>query len=221
MEFAGFRGGSRGAIMSTLNLPAELRAGFAALIGEFGASARQPVARRVPRTAWPVLTFGKHEGKTLVQAVLTDPDWVFWAHGQGALKHVPRADELCLKARNIRIPAGRHGPKVADYVMHFGRKLSHVEVGYAADMDRSEDRGVLRRPVLDLSVAHATSNRDKLGSRVLLDVVKAYVFMPKGWRRVTKDRGEAFFNDDSNFALPADYGKIQGVPSPIRHRQKL
>ncbi len=150
---------------------------------------------------WLPLTFGKHEGKTLPQVALTDPDWLFWAEGDGILVRfrVPRAVELCFRARNIRISDGTRGARVADYVLNSSGKLSHVEVGYANEMNRSEDRGVVRRPGLDLSVAHAIAGRDKLGAERILKALSVHVFKPMGWARVTKERGESFFNDAANF----------------------
>jgi hypothetical protein len=32
---------------------------------------------------WTTLNFGTHEGKSLPQIVISDPDWFFWAVARG------------------------------------------------------------------------------------------------------------------------------------------
>jgi len=49
---------------------------------------------------WTTVPFGKHQGKTLPQIVIDDPDWFFWILPEvyGPLKF--EADEAC----KIKIP---------------------------------------------------------------------------------------------------------------------
>jgi len=147
--------------------------------------------------SWNALYFGKHQGRTLPEVVLTDPDWVFWAAENHLLDQVPRARELCAKARTIAFP----GPRVVDYIAHpWMRKLSHIEVVVPSDVPRDEDRGVTRLHVFDLCFARQLAPRDKTGSRRIIDALRKYVFEPRGWKRMTKARCEEFFDDASCFA---------------------
>jgi hypothetical protein len=53
---------------------------------------------------WTTVPFGKHQGKTLPQIVIDDPDWFFWIlprlYGQLKIE----ADDLARKASKIKIP---------------------------------------------------------------------------------------------------------------------
>ena len=54
-----------------------------------------------------ILNFGKHEGKSLPEVLLHEPDWFFWAIENHVLeKHgfAAEASDLNFKARNIKIP---------------------------------------------------------------------------------------------------------------------
>ena len=53
---------------------------------------------------WTTFPFGKHQGKTLPQIVLDDPDWFFWILPEldGHLKI--EAHDLARKASKIKIP---------------------------------------------------------------------------------------------------------------------
>jgi hypothetical protein len=57
---------------------------------------------------WSKLTFGKHDGKTLPQVILTDPDWFFWAIEKRVFDNWPalrvEANDILQKARRIKIP---------------------------------------------------------------------------------------------------------------------
>jgi hypothetical protein len=58
---------------------------------------------------WSKLEFGKHDGKTLPQVVLSDPDWFFWAIDNGVFDHIPpalraEAKHVLRKATRIKIP---------------------------------------------------------------------------------------------------------------------
>jgi hypothetical protein len=53
---------------------------------------------------WTTLSFGGHEGKTLSQIILDDPNWFFWILPElyGPLKL--EADDPARKASRIKIP---------------------------------------------------------------------------------------------------------------------
>ena len=55
-----------------------------------------------------ILNFGKHEGKSLPEVLLHDPDWFFWAIENHVLEKrlglAAEARDLDFKARNIKIP---------------------------------------------------------------------------------------------------------------------
>ena len=55
-----------------------------------------------------ILNFGDHEGKSLAQVVLHDPDWFFWAMEEHVFNKypglLPEARDLSYKACHIKIP---------------------------------------------------------------------------------------------------------------------
>jgi hypothetical protein len=56
---------------------------------------------------WSLLNFGKHEGESLPEVVLRDPDWFFWAIDEKAIRSqvlAAEAQELDFKASNIKLP---------------------------------------------------------------------------------------------------------------------
>lgn len=151
---------------------------------------------------WSIIHFGRHAGKTLPKIALDDPDWVFNAAERGYLQRVARSRELVSKARAIRIPDGLRGPRVADYIAHGNGRLDHVEVDYGSRMVRDEDSGVWRRGHLDLSFAYFLAGGvDRTGSKAIVEAVRSFVFKPRGWKRMTAELCEAFFDDDANFVL--------------------
>jgi hypothetical protein len=63
---------------------------------------------------WSKLEFGKHDGKTLPQVVLSDPDWFFWAIDNGVLDHTPpalRAEAKDVLRKATRIKIAKPDPK--------------------------------------------------------------------------------------------------------------
>lgn len=61
-------------------------------------------------SGWTTLDFGRHNGRTLPQVVLIDPDWFFYALEKGWLQGdslVAEAKEVASKAR---VPPRVDGP---------------------------------------------------------------------------------------------------------------
>jgi hypothetical protein len=155
--------------------------------------------------AWTVLQFGKHKGKTLPQILFSDPDWFFWAieknifEGKGPLER--EAQEINYKARNIKIPSKEGKDLVAEYLIHAptGKFGSMVIV----PRDRSLHQGsspASRKDVIDLSFPREIAGYDKLGCGNLLLSVKHHLFGDRHCR-MTRQRCEAFFEDDSNLVM--------------------
>ena len=56
---------------------------------------------------WTALTIGKHQGKTLPQVILSDPDYFYWALEQDNFfrgKLLTEAKTLATRAGRIKIP---------------------------------------------------------------------------------------------------------------------
>ncbi len=153
--------------------------------------------------SWSPLYFGKHQGKTLPQIVLTDPDWFFWAVENGVFQNkgslAQEAEEVARKATRIRIPDAEGEERVAEYIIHPPtRKFSHMDIVPA---DQPGDKGsspTFRSHVIDLSVPRKIARYDKLGCRSLLSSVKYTLFGNKS-ARMTKQRCEEFFDNPDNF----------------------
>jgi hypothetical protein len=59
---------------------------------------------------------------------------------------------------------------------------------------------IKRKDVIDMSVPTSNRNYDKMGCKLLVKDIKHHIFGNSNVK-LTKERGEAFFNDDSNFVL--------------------
>ena len=154
---------------------------------------------------WTKLEFGKHRGLTLPQIMFKDPDWVFWMHTTGFFQnshaHGREADEIYRKSRAIKVPQTGDEKMVAEYIVdprnHNFRGLDLVPASRPPHQGYSQ---TFRLPVIDMAKVWEIAKYDKSGYQRLISDLKLYLF---GSRRVrmTKQRCEAFFDDDANFAL--------------------
>lgn len=155
--------------------------------------------------SWSTIWFGKHKGKTLPQVVFSDPDWFFWAIEEdvfkGKGKIFKEAREINRKSKNIRIPQKGPGKLVAEYVIHPPtEKFNHMEILPVSRPRHEGSSPTLRLESIDLSVPKEISPYDKHGCKHLISNLKYYLFGSKSYK-MTKDRCEAFFEDDDNFDL--------------------
>jgi hypothetical protein len=150
---------------------------------------------------WTVLHFGKHRGKTLPQIVLSDPDWFFWALKADAFKKPSLKEEakaINYKTRRIKIQPDPSGLEV-EYIVHPSvGKLGAVHV---VPEDRPPHHGsspTYRSKYFDLSMPRQIAQYDKTGGTTLLKAIKTNVFRNVNIR-FTRERCEAFFDDEDNF----------------------
>lgn len=151
-----------------------------------------------------VLSFGKHEGKTMVATVFADPAWFLWAlqegvfHDRGGKWLQAEAEEIWLKARSIKIPPRySSGSQAAYYYQGWNHKFMDVMI---VDDGRYEEHADIRK-VLDLGHIFDFGVRDGVGNNLLSRGIKRIVF-GRGVR-VTVAMLEAFFADPANFDLPS------------------
>ena len=149
---------------------------------------------------WSELTFGRHEGRILPEVVFRDPDWFFWAmendvfERRGVIKH--EADYVCMKATSIRIPRSNERELEVQHYIHPGTgKFGQLEV---VPKEQPLHSQAFRGSVIDLSVARSIARYDKCGSRLLVRCAKEILFGSKSYR-MTRQRCEEFFDDESNF----------------------
>ena len=160
----------------------------------------QLIIERGNRTMnWTNINFGKHQGKTLPQVILDDPDWFFWAYEnkvfKGALAF--EAQEVYRRARSIKVPQRNGQRMLVEYVIDKptgkfgmmrlipdGTDLEHLNVS----------------PVIDFFTPRAYAGCDKTGCKNLVFDFKAIYFGNRS-HRMSKRAREEFFNDDRNFKL--------------------
>jgi hypothetical protein len=156
---------------------------------------------------WTTMESTKHEGLTLPQALLKDPDWFFFmmekeqpfAHSQ-LLR--AQARDLYLKATSIRIPEdGKVEALEIEHMIHYpSRKYAGFIVVPASKESHQGSSQTLRRDHLDMSVPRQIAPYDKSGNQLLVKFMKPLYFGNEK-ARLTKEKCEAFFNDRSNFYL--------------------
>ena len=113
-----------------------------------------------------VLHFGKHQGKTLVDTVFSDPAWYLWAidrgvfHDRGGPRLQIEAEAVWLKARHIRKPREYpDGWQVAYYYQGWNHKFMGLRI--VADGRYEEHADV--KDVLDLGHVCGCGCRDGVG----------------------------------------------------------
>ena len=146
---------------------------------------------------WSTLRFGKHEGKTLPQVVLHDPDWFFWAIGHNIFRDqiAEEAQEIASKATHIKIP--RPDPENWRIKYQFTPDGKFVGLGVipTATTD-TETEYAMTDACLDLSLIHRLQKYDKFGYRMLLAKFRDYFF---DGSKLTQEICEHFFYKEANF----------------------
>jgi len=146
---------------------------------------------------WTPLKFGKHEGKTLPQIVLNDPDWFFWALAVGIF-HEPQDYEAHLigcRARSIIIPKPDPENWRVEYYFSLDDKFSGFSI-VKAEIAGIESGKCQISSHLDLSYPRQSRPYDKLGNKMMLKSFKHYYF---GGSNLTKEKCENFFYRRENF----------------------
>ena len=145
--------------------------------------------------SWTILTFGKHEGQTFPQILLSDPDWFFWLVAQGTLygRLAEEAHDLAKKAKRIKIPKGMLEDTEVEYQHERDGRFCGIQ--FASARIPAQPRAA-RCKVLDLSYPRQCKAYDKRGYRILIASVRHHYF---GGRNLTKDKCEKFFSDEKNF----------------------
>ena len=147
---------------------------------------------------WSTLKFGKHEGKTLPQIILHDPDWFYWAHGNSIFKSpnlAEQASEIADKASRIKIPKPDPENWRIKYAIHPSGKFQDIIIVPLKDAYHG-DSDILFGESLDLFMPRRFKAYDKLGYRLLLAKFKKCWFNSEN---LTKDLCERFFMDEENF----------------------
>jgi hypothetical protein len=122
---------------------------------------------------------------------------------QNSHVHGREADEIYTQARLVIVPLTRDEQLVAEYIVdprrHNFRGLDLVPISRPPHQGYSQ---TFRLPIIDMAKVWEIAKYDKSGYQRLISDLKLYLF---GSRRVrmTKQRCEAFFDDDANFTLAA------------------
>ena len=152
---------------------------------------------------WIELDFGKHDGKSLPQVLLSDPDWFFWALDKKAFDKClalrTQATLLNDRARRIKPPTNEFADPVVEYLIHRPTmKFARFEI---VPRERQLHEGAsptFRSDLIDMSVPRRIAAYDKLGCGSLIKSLKHYLFGGES-TRITRARAEAFFSDPTNF----------------------
>ena len=150
------------------------------------------------------VSFGKHKDKTLPQIVFSDLDYFIWAVNEDIFKTSAlkkEANFVFQRIQNIKIPKENHNDYEVEYLIHPPTgKFGRFEI---VDKSTPLHRGgspAFRLKVIDLTVVKSIKNYDKLGSGIMIDCFKGCYFGTRSYK-MTKQRCDGFFNDDSNFLL--------------------
>jgi len=158
---------------------------------------------------WTEVNFGKWtgKGKTLPQIVFIDPDWFFWAIESNAFKKFPllaqQASRLYERTRHIKIPARFGANARVEYAVNPAvGKFTDIEI---VPFDRPKHQGstpTFRGDLIDMSVPRQISGYDKTGGKILTKSLK-HILFGSSTKKLTRELCEQFFDDDTNFEMPA------------------
>src|SRR5271155_2171765 len=97
---------------------------------------------------WSTISFGKHQGQTLPQIILVDPDWFFWILPElyGQLKI--EAHDLARKASKIKIP--RKNPRKSRVEFRFAHRNRFCGFELVRADSFMDPKWSIRLPYLDL-----------------------------------------------------------------------
>jgi hypothetical protein len=143
---------------------------------------------------WSVVPFGKYKGKTLPEIIMRDLDWFFWMLPKFYGKIAEEAQDVSRKARAIKIRSRRHKHLEVEYRYELGDRFRGFAFVVAGSARYS--RWSTRLSYLDLSRL-LRRKYDKRGSRILMRDFRRHYFGKN--KRLTKERCEEFFSDQSNF----------------------
>jgi hypothetical protein len=145
---------------------------------------------------WTAFPFGKYINLTAPQIAFRDPDYLYWADETVRIWGDLRIDvhTVATRASNIRVLPLDGEDRMVEYIIdqHTGRFVT-VEFTLASD-----GPGPMRSRAIDLSLPRRFHTYDKLGGRNLVAAVKEHLFGSKR-ARITKERAEGFFDDETNF----------------------
>lgn len=155
--------------------------------------------------SWTNINFGKYKGKTLPQIIFADPDWFFWACEKDVFRDRPslahEAQDIYRKARRIRIPQSGGETLVAEYYLDPSNKLlADVRIVSESRREHTGSSPTQRLSVIDLAFTRQQKEHDKQGGKILISRLKQIVFGNQRYR-LTKEKCEEFFSDNSNFDL--------------------
>lgn len=142
---------------------------------------------------WSTLKFSSHEGKTLPQIILSDPDWFYWQYGNG-FKSPSLADQAAAiadKASRIRIPKPDPENWRIKYIIHPNGTFEDFFIVPLSEV-HSDSGSIFFRSSLDLFLPRRLKQYDKLGYKIFLGKFRDYWF--EGGK-LTKERCEQFFSE--------------------------
>ena len=156
---------------------------------------------RTERFNWTVLTFGKHQGKTLPAVLFDDPDWFFWAVEEDFLYGRVRSEAAILfyRARNIKIPGNPDAQLEAEYQFDpFARKFSGLRIVSSSKSIEASGANVRRSDRIDMRMPYELGYYDKKGYRLLVKTCEKYLLDYQDLRPL-RDKCGQFFADPGNF----------------------
>ena len=154
------------------------------------------------RGTWRKISLGRwaQNPRSLPHIAFLEPTWLCAAWFAGALDFVPRAEEVYLKLRAIKIPQTADEPLVAEYVLDpRTRRYTSLELVPSRKPKHNGGTVTKRCDVLDLGVVYAVARRDEAGTQKLVTAVRQIV-MPQVARLTTELAG-SFFDDHSSFGI--------------------
>jgi hypothetical protein len=151
---------------------------------------------------YTIIKFGRNNGKTLPQIVLSDPSWFFWAYGDGIFnKHgftiMQEAKDIYYKAKNIKLPTAME----VEYYFQRSPKPSFAYF-LIVPSNTPKHQGTtitFRCDHLDMNIASLINVYiSKNDNKLFIKDMKFWFWNDKSLK-LTKKFCEDFFDDSNNF----------------------
>lgn len=149
---------------------------------------------------WTTFSSGDYQNTTLPLLLFKDADYFFGAAEVGAFDGLPSEEVRMIHSRatSVRIPS-RFPDHIAQYVIH--RPTGSFQELNLIPIDDHRYQHALYREVIDFRVPRQLKSRDRTGYRLFVKNLKFYLFEDESIK-LSKQRCESFFSDDTNFVLP-------------------
>ncbi|MFA6150980.1 MAG: hypothetical protein WC716_06660 [Chitinophagaceae bacterium] len=155
---------------------------------------------------WSIITKGKHEGKSIPQIILNDPDYFYWAIENDFFSStkllLKQAEIVEQRASSVKIPDNDDMSLEIEHIYHPpDNTYARFDLEPVTKPVHHGGSRAHRAKYLDFRTPRRRKGYDKAGYQLFLKSFKENI-LGNSKIRITKKIAEDFFSNPSNFANP-------------------